>query len=81
MALKNDPWLGTAKSDDIPVHIFISGDYYAYSSNHALELRNDMETFLLKTLKQLKIRKASISILRLLRYYLITKDGFQTHLG
>ena len=68
--------LESIKSDNAPVHIIISGDYYAYSNNSTLDLRNDMEPFLLKTLKKLKIRTASVNILRMLRYYLITKYGF-----
>ena len=69
--------LAMAKSDNSPVHIFIGGDYYAYSMNPDLDLSEDMEPFLLKTLTYLQIRKASVNILRLSRQHLITKDGFQ----
>ena len=65
------------KSDNSPVHIFIGGDYYAYPMNPDLDLSEDMEPFLLKTLKHLQIQKASVNFLRMSRNCLITKDGFQ----
>ena len=72
--------LALTKSDNSPVHIFIGGDYYAYSMDPDLALSDDMEPFLLKTLKHFQIRRASVNILQLFRYHLITKDGFQAEL-
>ena len=69
--------LALTKSDSSPVHIFIGGDYYAYPMDPDLDLSDDMEPFLLKTLKHLQIRKASVNILHMFRNHLITKDGFQ----
>ena len=75
--------LAMTKSDNSPVHIFIGDDYYAYSMvywrtmNADLDLSEDMEPFLLKTLKDLQIRKASVNLLSMSRSHLITKDGFQ----
>ena len=69
--------LAMTKSDNSPVHIFIGGDYYAYSMNPDLDLSEDMEPFLLKTLNYLQIRKASVNLLSMSRSHLITKDGFK----
>ena len=55
------------------MHTFISSAYYDRYKNE----RNDLESTFSKVLKNKGIRKASLNILRLFRFYLITKETME----
>ena len=59
------------ESDDCQVHTFISSAYYDQYE------RNDLQAAFSKALKNQGLKKASLNILRLLRFYLITKETME----
>ena len=71
-----------AELDNFPIHIIIGCDMQAYvrilNHGHLSQYRsNYMESFLSNSLKSRKIREASVSILFMNRYHVITKNGLQ----